>query len=67
MRHIDFFSGAISGFSFAASHVWPDCEHVAFCEIDPWRRKQLARLWPGVPGGKKPEVESEEGCDAFNG
>jgi hypothetical protein len=49
MRHIDFFSGAISGFSFAASHVWPDCEHVAFCEIDPWRRKQLARLWPGVP------------------
>ena len=47
-RHIDLFSGAISGFSFAASQVWPNCEHVALCEIDPWRRKQLNRLWPGV-------------------
>lgn len=48
-RHIDLFSGAISGFSFAASQVWPNCEHVALCEVDPWRRKQLGRLWPGVP------------------
>jgi predicted DNA-binding protein YlxM (UPF0122 family) len=49
VRHIDLFSGAVSGFSFAASRVWPDCEHVALCEVDPWRRKQLNRLWPGVP------------------
>lgn len=69
MQHIDFFSGAVSGFSFAASHVWPDCEHVALCEIDPWRQKQLQRLWPGVPIIK--DINHEEAIavhiNPFNG
>ena len=63
MRHIDLFSGAVAGFSFAASHVWPEIEHVAFCEIDPWRRKQLNRIWPGVPVIE--DVNDEEQIAAY--
>ena len=46
MRHLDLFSG-IGGFALAARRVgW---ETVAFCEIEPYAQKVLAKHWPGVP------------------
>lgn len=63
IRHLDLFSGAVSGFCLAASWVWPEHELVALCEIDPWRRKQLNRLWPGVPVIE--DVNDEEQIAAY--
>lgn len=46
VRHLDLFSG-IGGFALAARRVgW---ETVAFCEIDPYCQRVLAKHWPGVP------------------
>ena len=46
MKHLDLFSG-IGGFALAARNVgW---ETVAFCEIDPYCQRVLAKHWPGVP------------------
>ena len=46
MRHLDLFSG-IGGFALAAKRVgW---ETVAFCEIDEFCQKVLAKHWPDVP------------------
>jgi DNA (cytosine-5)-methyltransferase 1 len=47
VRHLDLFSG-IGGFALAAQMVG-GIQTVAFCEIDPWARKVLAKNFPGVP------------------
>jgi len=46
MRHLDLFSG-IGGFALAAR--WAGIETVAFCEIEEFPRKVLAKNFPGVP------------------
>ncbi len=46
MRHLDLFSG-IGGFALAAR--WVGWETVAFCEIEPYCQKVLAKHWPGIP------------------
>lgn len=46
MRMLDLFSG-IGGISLAAE--WAGIETVAFCEIDPFNKKVLAKHWPNVP------------------
>jgi DNA (cytosine-5)-methyltransferase 1 len=47
LRHLDLFSG-IGGFALAAQ--WAGgIETVAFCEIDPWAQKVLAKNFPNVP------------------
>nr|WP_318978606.1 DNA cytosine methyltransferase [Effusibacillus dendaii] len=43
---LDLFSG-IGGISLAAS--WAGIQTVAFCEIDPFCQKVLAKHWPDVP------------------
>lgn len=45
-RHLDLFSG-IGGFALAAK--WAGFETVAFCEIEEYPRKVLAKNFPGVP------------------
>ncbi len=46
MRVLDLFSG-IGGFSIGLERA--GMKTVAFCEIDPFRRKVLAKHWPKVP------------------
>lgn len=46
MRHLDLFSG-IGGFALAAR--WAGIETVAFCEIEEFPRKVLAKNFPGIP------------------
>lgn len=46
MRALDLFSG-IGGIALAAE--WAGIETAAFCEIEPYCRRVLARHWPGVP------------------
>ncbi len=46
MKHLDLFSG-IGGFALAAR--WIGWQTVAFCEIEPYCRKILAKNFPGVP------------------
>lgn len=46
MKHLDLFSG-IGGFALAAR--WAGIETVAFCEIEEFPRKVLAKNFPGVP------------------
>ncbi len=46
MKHLDLFSG-IGGFALAAR--WVGWETVAFCEIEPYCQKVLAKHWPGIP------------------
>lgn len=47
LRVLDLFSG-IGGFSLGLESTG-GFETVAFCEIDPFCRKVLAKHWPGVP------------------
>lgn len=47
LRVLDLFSG-IGGFSLGLERTG-GFETVAFCEIDPDRREDLTRMWPGVP------------------
>jgi DNA (cytosine-5)-methyltransferase 1 len=47
MRVLDLFSG-IGGFSLGLE-MTKGFETVAFCEIDPFCRKVLAKHWPGIP------------------
>ena len=47
LRHFDLFSG-IGGFG-AAAVIAEGYETVGFCEIDPWARQVLTRLWPDIP------------------
>ncbi len=46
MKHLDLFSG-IGGFALAAR--WVGWETVAFCEIELYCQKVLAKHWPGIP------------------
>lgn len=46
MKLLDLFSG-IGGFSLGLNRA--GFETVAFCEIDPWCRRVLAKHWTGVP------------------
>ena len=46
MQHLDLFSG-IGGFALAAR--WSGFETVAFCEVDQYCQKVLAKHWPQVP------------------
>lgn len=46
MKHLDLFSG-IGGFSLAAE--WAGIKTVAFCEIDPFCQKVLAKNFPRIP------------------
>jgi DNA (cytosine-5)-methyltransferase 1 len=47
VRHLDLFSG-IGGFALAAQWVG-GIDTVAFCEIDPWARRVIAKNFPNVP------------------
>lgn len=47
VRHLDLFSG-IGGFALAAQMAG-GIETAAFCEIDPWARRVLAKNFPCVP------------------
>ena len=47
LRVLDLFSG-IGGFSLGLERTG-GFETVAFCEIEPFPRKVLAKHWPGVP------------------
>lgn len=44
MRHLDLFSG-IGGAAIAVDAVWPKSEHI-FCEIDPYCKGILKKLYP---------------------
>lgn len=46
MKVLDLFSG-IGGISLAAE--WAGMQTAAFCEIEPFCQKVLAKHWPGVP------------------
>lgn len=46
MKHLDLFSG-IGGFALAAR--WANMETVAFCEIDQFCQKVLAKNFPSIP------------------
>jgi DNA (cytosine-5)-methyltransferase 1 len=46
LRVLDLFSG-IGGFSLGLERA--GMQAVAFCEVDPWCRRILAKHWPGVP------------------
>jgi DNA (cytosine-5)-methyltransferase 1 len=46
VRHLDLFSG-IGGFALAAR--WMGWETVAFCEIEAYPQRVLAKNFPGVP------------------
>ncbi len=47
LRVLDLFSG-IGGFSLGLERTG-GFETVAFCEIDPFCQRVLAKHWPGVP------------------
>lgn len=67
MRHLDLFSG-IGGFALAAR--WADIETVAFCEIEEFPRKVLAKNFPGVPihhDIKELDGKKYEGIDIITG
>lgn len=48
LRVLDLFSGIIGGFSLGLERTG-GFETVAFCEIDPFCRRVLAKHWPSVP------------------
>tara|TARA_Y100000310_G_C20390783_1_gene672641 strand:+ start:157 stop:549 length:393 start_codon:yes stop_codon:yes gene_type:complete len=50
LRVLDLFSG-IGGFSLGLERTG-GFETVAFCEIDPFCRKVLAKHWPAVPAAR---------------
>jgi len=57
VKVLDLFSG-IGGFSLGLERA--GMETVAFCEIDPFCRSELARNWPGVPVFENIETISYE-------
>ena len=67
MRHLDLFSG-IGGFALAAR--WVGIETVAFCEIEEFPRKVLAKNFPGItihPDIRDLDGSKYEGIDLITG
>ena len=66
IRTLDLFSG-IGGFAYGLERLCGGFETVAFCEIDPYCRKVLAKNWPKTPILGHIQAFGGDGLNAYFG